>query len=538
MTMPTEAARKHYLQKGYHLHPEPIVEPSLLRRALERIPALIEEKYDTGARPWRRYNVGDPHKIQKIDQVHLCDKTFHLLATHPMIGEHVARLTGADLVQLWATQLFLKPPGGGALDVIGWHTDRENWPFWEGEVLTVWLALEDVGPDSGPVLYMEGSHLWPDAEKLGDAYEQDLASLEDRLKALGPPRQWRKVPVLVKAGGVGVHSADILHGSCANESSVPRVGLGINVRTDRARRRTGVEDYGYASYLDHPFISPIIYQRSRGASQSPRGAPAAAASPAPFVPPRSIAREGAFMVPHLREGMSVLDAGCGDGAITTGLAHLVSPGAVTGIDVDAERLAAARAAATRLGLANARFVETDAHALPFEDRAFDAVFCHTLFAELARPEAAVKELFRVCKPGGVIGVREGLGMFEGLPPVTVNGVEQSVSDLLRAISRAAGGVPDIGARLKGLLWSAGFGRITCTTRSDLHTEPVEIAVLQAHVQSMLEGKVAERAVRAGVTDRAAVAEVVESARLWPADPASIGVVCWIEYVAWKPSTAD
>jgi len=35
-----------------------------------------------------------------------------------------------------------------------------------------------------------------------------------------------------------------------------------------------------------------------------------------------------------------------------------------------------------------------------------------------------------------------------------------------------------------------------------------------------------------------VAEVVERARLWPADPAAIGVVCWIEYVAWKSSAAD
>ncbi|MBC7974313.1 MAG: phytanoyl-CoA dioxygenase family protein, partial [Myxococcales bacterium] len=268
-----EDARQQYLENGYHLHPEPLVEASLLRRALDRIPALIDERYDTGARPWRRYNVGDPHKLQKIDQVHLCDKTFHVLATHPKIGEHVARLTGADRVQLWATQLFLKPPGGGGREVIGWHTDRENWPFWDGEVLTVWLALEDVGPDAGPVLYVEGSHRWPDAEKRGDAYAQDLASLEARLQAMGPPRPWRKVPVVVKAGGVGVHSADILHGSRANESLVPRVGLGINVLTDRARRRMGVADYGYASYLDHPFVAPILYSRTGGAAPPPRAAP-------------------------------------------------------------------------------------------------------------------------------------------------------------------------------------------------------------------------------------------------------------------------
>jgi ectoine hydroxylase-related dioxygenase (phytanoyl-CoA dioxygenase family) len=113
---------------------------------------------------------------------------------NPSIGEWVARITGADFVQIWATQLFLEPPRGGALGAIRWHTNRDKWPFWEGEVLTVWLALDDFKPDSGPVLYVEGSHRWPGEEKRGDAYEQDLVTLEDRVRPLGPARPWNTGP--------------------------------------------------------------------------------------------------------------------------------------------------------------------------------------------------------------------------------------------------------------------------------------------------------------------------------------------------------
>jgi ectoine hydroxylase-related dioxygenase (phytanoyl-CoA dioxygenase family) len=261
MTSP-QSPREAYLDRGFYLHPEPVVPMALVQRARGRIPALIDEEYDTGLPPWRRWNVGDPRSIQKIDQIHLCDTAFHVLASQPLIGEWVARVTGADLVQLWATQLFLKPPGGGELGAIGWHTDRENWRFWEGEVLTVWLALADVGPDSGPLLYVDGSHLWPDAEKEGDAYTQTLGDLADRLQRRLPGREWREVPVLLRAGGLALHSADTVHGSGANDADAPRIGLAINVRTDQSRLREGVPDFGYSSHLENPFTCPIMYRRS------------------------------------------------------------------------------------------------------------------------------------------------------------------------------------------------------------------------------------------------------------------------------------
>ena len=48
---------------------------------------------------------------------------------------------------------------------------------------------------------------------------------------------------------------------------------------------------------------------------------------------RMASQEAAFLLPHLRAGMHVLDAGCGPGSITLGLAAAVAPGEVVGIDI-------------------------------------------------------------------------------------------------------------------------------------------------------------------------------------------------------------
>src|SRR5215510_171224 len=43
---------------------------------------------------------------------------------------------------------------------------------------------------------------------------------------------------------------------------------------------------------------------------------------------RTVARQAAFILPHLRSGMTLLDCGCGPGTMTIGLAHIVAPGLV------------------------------------------------------------------------------------------------------------------------------------------------------------------------------------------------------------------
>jgi len=103
-----------------------------------------------------------------------------------------------------------------------------------------------------------------------------------------------------------------------------------------------------------------------------------------------------------------LDSGCGTGAFAFALAPHV--GEVVGADTRTEYLEAARERAPE----NARFVEGDSMALPFDYGSFDIAGCLRLLHHVHRPELAVSELVRVTRPGGRILIMDQLGSVDPL----------------------------------------------------------------------------------------------------------------------------
>jgi SAM-dependent methyltransferase len=102
-----------------------------------------------------------------------------------------------------------------------------------------------------------------------------------------------------------------------------------------------------------------------------------------------------------KPGERILDLATGTGWTSRVVARRGA--AVTGVDIAADLLSAARQKAEADGLA-IDYRLGDAEDLPFEDGAFDAVVstCGIMFA--SRPEAAAAELARVCRPGGRIAL--------------------------------------------------------------------------------------------------------------------------------------
>lgn len=175
---------------------------------------------------------------------------------------------------------------------------------------------------------------------------------------------------------------------------------------------------------------------------------------------RTAANSAAYLLGELRPGMTVLDVGCGPGTITADIAALVSPGRVTAVDTTREILDQAAEVAAERGLDNLEFTTADVHALDFPDDTFDVVHAHQVLQHVGDPVRALREMRRVCRPGGVVAARDSdYAAMTWFPEVPAMDAWQ---DLYGRVARANGGEPDAGRRLLSWARQAGFTDITPT----------------------------------------------------------------------------
>lgn len=168
---------------------------------------------------------------------------------------------------------------------------------------------------------------------------------------------------------------------------------------------------------------------------------------------RTAANSAAYLLPQLRAGLDLLDVGCGVGTVTADLAALVAPGRVVGVDASRAALDAAAATAQAAGVA-VTFEVAEATALPFEDASFDVVHAHQVLQHLPDPVAALREMRRVTRPGGVVAVRDAdYAAMTWYPPS--EGLTEWL-ELYHEVAEANGVQADAGRRLAAWVRAAGF----------------------------------------------------------------------------------
>lgn len=101
-------------------------------------------------------------------------------------------------------------------------------------------------------------------------------------------------------------------------------------------------------------------------------------------------------------GERLLEVGCGSGVLCRRIARQVEPeGRVTGIDISAEMVAAARANTKMEGLKGVlHFEVSSAEQTPYPEAYFDAAFAARLLLHVPNPAQVVAEMVRVIRPGG------------------------------------------------------------------------------------------------------------------------------------------
>lgn len=111
----------------------------------------------------------------------------------------------------------------------------------------------------------------------------------------------------------------------------------------------------------------------------------------------------------LKEGMHVLDVGCGAGVMTVWLAKQVGPsGKVIAIDNSKEQLQVTQKTIAKVGLKNVETQVLSAYDIEKLNRQFDAVYCRFLLHHLHSPRTAIKLFYKVLNSDGYYFGQEGI----------------------------------------------------------------------------------------------------------------------------------
>jgi SAM-dependent methyltransferase len=153
------------------------------------------------------------------------------------------------------------------------------------------------------------------------------------------------------------------------------------------------------------------------------------------------------------DGTVILDVPCGGGVAFRGLRPRQRVRYVAG-DLSPVMLRRARAEAKRRGLDQIEFTEADVEALPFDDASFDLCVSYTGLHCFPDPAAAILEIARVLRPGGVL---------RGTMVLRRSGLRQ---DALVRLYQATGVFGPSGTCEELEAWLADAGMLDVSTRSD------------------------------------------------------------------------
>jgi ubiquinone/menaquinone biosynthesis C-methylase UbiE len=182
---------------------------------------------------------------------------------------------------------------------------------------------------------------------------------------------------------------------------------------------------------------------------------------------------GFFLLPLLQPGFDVLDAGCGPATISADIADAVYPGKVTALDISPLELDQARRLAEGREIMNLEFFAASAYEIPFPDSSFNIVFSHSLLEHLSEPQKALKEFYRVTRPGGFVALSSAdWDAFEITPlPMALGRAISGYRDLLES----HGGNSRAGSHLHEWLAEAGFAPLSNDEWIEEYESPKQIA---------------------------------------------------------------
>src|SRR5262245_49472523 len=204
----TSAQVEEFQRQGY-LAPIKVLGEAEAASVGEHLDALMD----------RTRNLADPAARHKP---HLYAKWASDLVRHRRVLDAVEDLIGPNLL-VWRAVFFVKPAGDP--HYIAWHQDSVYWGLSSDDVVTAWIALTDRRQANGCLRVVPGSHRQPEARHTIHAAGDNI--LVRGQSAAASVAEDKAQDVELFPGEMSLHHVRMLHGSRANLSSRPRVGLAI-----------------------------------------------------------------------------------------------------------------------------------------------------------------------------------------------------------------------------------------------------------------------------------------------------------------------
>jgi hypothetical protein len=164
-----------------------------------------------------------PTKLPFLFNLWKYDERFRAIGLDRRIAHLAGQLLNTDDLLLFEDNVVVKTAGYGTLS---WHQDYSYWPIATPNAITVWIALDDVGPGNGGLQVVPGSHRWEerlpvgfrDSQPLMQEFRPSLEPMPQEPAAEGHP----VVTYEMKAGECGFHHPLLWHSSTPNTSDRPR----------------------------------------------------------------------------------------------------------------------------------------------------------------------------------------------------------------------------------------------------------------------------------------------------------------------------
>ena len=179
---------------------------------------------------------------------HLVSRWLDQIVHHPDIVDVVEQVIGPDIV-LRESDWSVKRGGTG--DYVPWHQDSPYWNLSTDDVVSIWLAFDDVNAENGAMKVVLGSHAQGQIGRadheggIYDAYQagQRMTDPEAmfRFGHLEDDYSERAVSVDLDTGEFSIHSVNLIHGGGPNPADRDRIGFVMRYMSAVTRYRGHVD---------------------------------------------------------------------------------------------------------------------------------------------------------------------------------------------------------------------------------------------------------------------------------------------------------